>query len=172
MALGRAACLRALRFKRVAAARRNAAWAASAARSRRGPAPAACLHHAASDAPGSPYTITTPLYYVNAVPHMGSAYPTIAADVLARFHRMRGREVRFLTGTDEHGEKIALAAAARGLSPQEHCDSIAREYEALWAKLDISYDSFVRTTAPHHEALVGEVLQRVWDKTWLLCRCL
>jgi hypothetical protein len=69
MALGRAACLRALRFKRVAAARRNAAWAASAARSRRGPAPAACLHHAASDAPGSPYTITTPLYYVNAGEH-------------------------------------------------------------------------------------------------------
>jgi methionyl-tRNA synthetase len=66
---------------------------------------------------------------------MGSAYPTIAADAAARFQRLRGRRVRFITGTDEHGEKIAAAAAARGLQPQEHCDDIARSYEELWSKV-------------------------------------
>jgi methionyl-tRNA synthetase len=95
---------------------------------------------------------------------MGSAYPTIAADVVARYQRLTGQTVRFLTGTDEHGEKIALAAAARGLSPQAHCDTIVHEYKALWSQLDISYDGFIRTTDPHHEALVGEVLQKVWDQ--------
>lgn len=116
------------------------------------------------DAAGQPFTITTPLYYVNAAPHMGSAYPTIAADVLARYHRLTGRKVRYVTGTDEHGEKIALAAAAQGMSPQQHCDSIVEQYKALWSQLDISYDSFIRTTAPQHESLVAEVLQKVWDK--------
>jgi methionyl-tRNA synthetase len=95
---------------------------------------------------------------------MGSAYPTIAADVLARYQRLAGRRVRFLTGTDEHGEKIALAAAARGLTPQDHCDGVVADYKALWAALDISNDGFVRTTDPGHEALVAEVLQRVWDR--------
>lgn len=117
-----------------------------------------------SDAAGEPFTITTPLYYVNAAPHMGSAYPTIAADVLARYQRLAGRKVRYITGTDEHGEKIALAAAAQDMSPQQHCDSIVQQYQSLWTDLDISYDSFIRTTAPQHEALVAEVLQRVWDK--------
>lgn len=123
--------------------------------------PARCQ---SSNTAGEPFTITTPLYYVNAAPHMGSAYPTIAADVLARYNRLAGHRVRFLTGTDEHGEKIALAAAARGMSPQEHCDSIVQAYKALWSKLDIAYDGFIRTTDPQHEALVAEVLQRVWDK--------
>jgi methionyl-tRNA synthetase len=95
---------------------------------------------------------------------MGSAYPTIAADVLARYQRLAGRKVRYITGTDEHGEKIALAAAAQDMSPQQHCDSIVQQYKSLWTDLDISYDSFIRTTAPQHEALVAEVLQRVWDK--------
>ncbi|WIA38275.1 hypothetical protein OEZ86_001615 [Tetradesmus obliquus] len=95
---------------------------------------------------------------------MGSSYPTIAADVLARFQRLSGKRVRFLTGTDEHGEKIALAAAARSMSPQEHCDNIVQAYKELWAKLDIAYDGFIRTTDSQHEALVQEVLQRVWDK--------
>lgn len=117
-----------------------------------------------SESSGEPFTITTPLYYVNAAPHMGSAYPTIAADVLARYHRLTGRKVRYVTGTDEHGEKIALAAAAQDKSPQQHCDSIVEQYKALWSELDISYDSFIRTTAPQHESLVAEVLQRVWDK--------
>ena len=72
--------------------------------------------------------------------------------------------MRYITGTDEHGEKIALAAAAQGMSPQQHCDSIVQQYKELWSALDISYDSFIRTTAEPHEALVQEVLQRVWDK--------
>lgn len=95
---------------------------------------------------------------------MGSAYPTIAADAAARFQRLQGKKVAFLTGTDEHGEKIALAAAKNGLTPPEHCDKIVEEYKALWQKLDISYDSFIRTTDSHHERLVAEVLERVWAK--------
>mmetsp|Transcript_15661 Transcript_15661/g.44667 ORF Transcript_15661/g.44667 Transcript_15661/m.44667 type:complete len:579 (+) Transcript_15661:16528-18264(+) len=110
------------------------------------------------------FTVTTPLYYVNASPHMGSAYPTIAADVLSRFYRLNGSGVRFVTGTDEHGEKIELAATDRGLSPIEHCDALAGEYQSLWARLEIEYDSFVRTTQPKHERLVQTVLNRVWDK--------
>ncbi|MEW5299356.1 MAG: hypothetical protein WDW36_002381 [Sanguina aurantia] len=108
------------------------------------------------------FTLTTPLYYVNAAPHMGSAYPTIAADVLARFQRLQGKRVRFITGTDEHGEKIAVAAEKRGLSPQAHCDDIVTSYKSLWKQLDISYDRFVRTTESSHEALVTAVLARVW----------
>eukprot|EP00877_Chromochloris_zofingiensis_P009988 jgi/Chrzof1/5242/Cz15g18150.t1 len=125
-----------------------------------------CCQPAAAANNGSKvkYTVTTPLYYVNAAPHMGSAYPTIAADVIARFQRLQGRHVRFLTGTDEHGEKIALAAAARALTPQQHCDAVVEDYKSLWTKLNISYDGFVRTTDQHHEQLVKEVLQRVWDK--------
>lgn len=92
--------------------------------------------HAACNHSSGKFTISTPLYYVNAAPHMGSAYPTIAADVLARYHRLRGKSVRFITGTDEHGEKIALAAAKRGLTPQQHCDSVVEEYKALWQQVN------------------------------------
>lgn len=119
---------------------------------------------ASSNGSGETYTVTTPLYYVNAGPHMGSAYPTIAADAAARFQRLQGKEVRFVTGTDEHGEKIAEAAKARGMQPQEHCDSVVEEYRSLWTQLDISYDSFIRTTDKRHEVLVEQLLQRVWDK--------
>ncbi|DBA97107.1 TPA: hypothetical protein ACH3X1_014878 [Trebouxia sp. C0004] len=78
--------------------------------------------------------------------------------------RLQGKKVRFVTGTDEHGEKIAEAAKARGMQPQEHCDSVVEEYKSLWTQLDISYDSFIRTTDKRHEALVEQLLQRVWDK--------
>ena len=94
---------------------------------------------------------------------MGSAYPTIAADVLARFYRLNGSDVTFVTGTDEHGEKIELAASSKGLEPIQHCNELAEQYKALWESLDISYDSFIRTTAPKHEKLVQTVLNRVWD---------
>lgn len=93
---------------------------------------------------------------------MGSAYPTIAADAVARFQRLLGRQVRFVTGCDEHGEKIALAAEKNGLSPQQHCDSIADQYKSLWTKMDIKYDSFIRTTDTKHALIVKEVLERVW----------
>ncbi|KAI3437932.1 hypothetical protein D9Q98_000376 [Chlorella vulgaris] len=127
--------------------------------------PKACA--SSSDSSGhsasQPFTVTTPLYYVNAAPHMGSAYPTIAADAIARFQRLQGRQVTFITGTDEHGEKIALAAAKRGMEPKQHCDDIVASYKQLWQDLDIGYDSFIRTTDARHEALVCSVLERVWE---------
>lgn len=129
-------------------------------------APRACAgsDHSNGSGASQPFTVTTPLYYVNAAPHMGSAYPTIAADALARFQRLQGRRVTFITGTDEHGEKIALAAAARGMAPKEHCDDVVASYKQLWRDLDIGYDSFIRTTDARHEALVVSVLERVWQR--------
>lgn len=110
------------------------------------------------------FALTTPLYYANDVPHVGSAYTTMAADALARFKRLQGHSVLLITGTDEHGLKIQRAAQSAGCSPQEHCDRIVASYEALWAKLNIHYDRFSRTSAPRHEAIVQEFFQRVWDK--------
>lgn len=110
------------------------------------------------------FVITTPLYYVNALPHMGSAYPTIAADVLSRFHRLRGESVLFITGTDEHGQKIQRSAESAGRDPQVHCDQIVAEFQALWQLLDIRFDRFIRTTDPRHEAIVKEFFQRVWEQ--------
>lgn len=92
---------------------------------------------------------------------MGSAYTTIAADAIARFQRLLGKKVIFITGTDEHGEKIATAAAALGSSPSEHCDVISQAYKALWEDLDIAYDKFIRTTASKHEVIVKEFYSRV-----------
>ncbi|EOY18194.1 Methionyl-tRNA synthetase / methionine--tRNA ligase / MetRS (cpMetRS) [Theobroma cacao] len=112
-------------------------------------------------AKAEPYVVTTPLYYVNAPPHMGSAYTTIAADAIARFQRLLGKRVIFVTGTDEHGEKIATAAAAQGSSPSEHCDVISQAYKMLWKDLNIAYDKFIRTTEPKHEAIVKEFYSRV-----------
>ncbi len=111
-----------------------------------------------------PFVITTPLYYVNALPHMGSAYPTIAADVLARFQRLRGKSVLFVTGTDEHGQKIQRSAEAAGLDPQVHCDRIVAQFQALWQQLNIQCDRFIRTTDPRHDQIVNEFYQRVWDQ--------
>ncbi|OAY38655.1 methionine--tRNA ligase, chloroplastic/mitochondrial [Manihot esculenta] len=107
------------------------------------------------------FVLTTPLYYVNAPPHMGSAYTTIAADAIARFQRLLGKKVIFVTGTDEHGEKIATAAAASGSSPSEHCDIVSQAYKTLWKDLEIAYDKFIRTTDPKHEAIVKEFYSRV-----------
>jgi len=110
------------------------------------------------------FSLTTPLYYANALPHLGSAYPTMAADAIARFRRLQGQPVRFVTGTDEHGQKIDRAAKAAGRSPQDHCDAIAAEFDSLWQLLDIRYDRFSRTTNPRHEAIVREFFGRVWDR--------
>ncbi len=109
------------------------------------------------------FYVTTPIYYVNAAPHLGHAYTTIAADVMARHHRQRGEEVFFLTGTDEHGEPVADAAHALGIEPQELADRNAERFKALAPQLTASNDFFIRTTDPQHEAKVQEVLSRVRD---------
>jgi methionyl-tRNA synthetase len=109
------------------------------------------------------FAITTPLYYVNDVPHIGSAYPTIATDAIARFQRLRGYSVRFITGSDEHGQKIQRTAESLGRQPQEHCDLIVQSFTALWQKLNIRNDRFIRTTDPRHAAIVQEFFQRVWE---------
>ena len=109
------------------------------------------------------FYVTTPIYYVNAAPHLGHAYTTIAADVMARHHRQRGEEVFFLTGTDEHGEPVADAAHALGISPQELADRNAERFRALAPQLGASNDFFIRTTDAPHEAIVQEVLSRVRD---------
>jgi methionyl-tRNA synthetase len=110
---------------------------------------------------GAPIYLTTPIYYVNDAPHIGHTYTTVVTDVLARFHRMRGRDVRFLTGSDEHGQKIERAAQARGLAPIALADEMVARYKALWDQLDISHDDFIRTTEPRHrrgvEALYAKI---------------
>ncbi|NKB88004.1 MAG: methionine--tRNA ligase [Acidobacteria bacterium] len=113
------------------------------------------------------FYITTPIYYVNDVPHLGHAYTTIAADAMSRFHRMRGREVFFLTGTDEHGQKVAQAASARGVSEQQHCDELHQNFKSLWERLNISNDAFIRTTDPEHKDQVQTALQKLWDDGWV-----
>ena len=110
------------------------------------------------------FYITTPIYYVNDKPHIGHAYSTIAADVLSRFHRMKGEEVFFLTGTDEHGAKIAQTAKKEKIEPQKLCDRNSAKYEKVWDTLKISYDNFVRTTNPEHEKMVAHVLERLNDQ--------
>jgi methionyl-tRNA synthetase len=107
------------------------------------------------------FYVTTPIYYVNAAPHLGHAYTTIAADVMARHHRQRGEDVFFLTGTDEHGEPVADAAHAKGMSPQELADENSLRFKALLPLLGASNDFFIRTTDEPHVAKVQEVLARV-----------
>lgn len=107
----------------------------------------------------SKFYITTPIYYSNGDPHIGSAYPTIASDVLARYHRLRGEEVHFLTGVDEHGAKMAETAAQNDLEPQEYCDLTAAKFELAWKELNISNDDFIRTTSERHKAGVRKFLQ-------------
>jgi methionyl-tRNA synthetase len=111
----------------------------------------------------SSFYATTPIYYVNAAPHLGHAYTTIAVDVLARHHRQRDEDVFFLTGTDEHGEPIADAAKAQGIEPAELADRYAERFLALLPRLGVSNDFFIRTSDPRHERKVQEVLQRVHD---------
>jgi methionyl-tRNA synthetase len=110
------------------------------------------------------FYITTPIYYVNDVPHIGHAYTTIAADVLARYWRLRGRDVFFLTGLDEHGQKVQQAAAKAGIDPQTHCDRLAPQFQNLWKRLNISNDAFIRTTDSQHKSVVQRYLQELFDK--------
>jgi methionyl-tRNA synthetase len=113
--------------------------------------------------PDPKFYVTTPIYYVNAEPHLGHAYSTLAADILARHHRQRGDDVFFLTGTDEHGEPIENAAAKEGISPEELVDRNAAKFEDLGPIIGATNDFFIRTSDPRHEAKVAEIMQRVYD---------
>jgi len=110
------------------------------------------------------FYVTTPIYYVNDVPHIGHAYTTIAADILARYHRLCGREVFFLTGTDEHGQKVEKAAAEKKKSPKQHADGMVENFKTLWEKLNISNDAFIRTTDEEHVKTVQGIIQMLWDR--------
>ena len=110
------------------------------------------------------FYITTPIYYINDVPHIGHTCTTIAADIIARLHRQLGEEVFFLTGTDEHGQKVAECAEKEGISSIDYCDRIAPRFSEAWKALNISNDFFIRTTDPRHEKVVGELLQKIYDK--------
>jgi methionyl-tRNA synthetase len=113
------------------------------------------------------YYVTTPIYYVNDAPHIGTAYTTVTADALARWHRLVGDEVLFVTGTDEHGLKMQRAAEANGLTPAEQADRYSRRFVETWASLDISNDDFVRTTEPRHHRAVTQLMQAVYDNGWI-----
>jgi len=110
------------------------------------------------------FYLTTPLYYVNASPHIGHSYTEVAADCLARWRRLKGGEVFLLTGTDEHGQKIEQAAAAVNQKPQEFVDSVVQRFKELWKLLDISYDDFIRTTEPRHVRIVQHCLAKLHDE--------
>ena len=110
------------------------------------------------------FYLTTPIYYVNDVPHLGHAYTTVVADFIARYRRMQAHPVHFLTGTDEHGEKVARTAEAKGLSPTEWTDQMIPRWQEVWAALDITNDDFIRTTEERHEKPVQKFVQDLYDR--------
>lgn len=107
------------------------------------------------------FYITTPIYYVNSEPHIGSAYTTIVADIIARYKRFMGYDVFFLTGTDEHGQKVLQAAQQAGKDPQEFCDELAEKFKQLWKELKITNDYFIRTTDEMHMKTVQEFVAKM-----------
>ena len=110
------------------------------------------------------FYVTTPIYYVNDVPHIGNAYTTLMADIVARFQRLMGHQVLFATGTDENAIKVAEAAAAEGVDPKVFADRVAPQFEQVWRELDVSYDDFIRTTEPRHIRVVQEAFRRLSEK--------
>ncbi|HVF84699.1 MAG TPA: methionine--tRNA ligase, partial [Abditibacteriaceae bacterium] len=108
------------------------------------------------------FFLTTPIYYINATPHIGHAYTQIAADARARFERLRGKRVLFLTGTDENAAKVARVAQEQGRDPQEFCDELAQAFRDVWDKLGISYDDYIRTTEERHKIVVQRVVEKLW----------
>jgi methionyl-tRNA synthetase len=110
------------------------------------------------------FYVTTPIYYVNASPHIGHAYTTITADVISRFKRMWGYRVLFSTGTDEHGQKILESARAQNRDPKEHVDLYSQVFKDTWKKLHISYDEFIRTTEPRHERVVQYIVNKLYEQ--------
>ncbi len=112
----------------------------------------------------SKYYVTTPIYYVNDKPHIGHSYTTILADVLANYHRLLDVPTHFLTGTDEHGQKVQQAADKNGITPQEQCDQTVVRFQELWKRLEITHDDFIRTTEPRHKKIVQQILQELYDR--------
>ncbi|MGZ3614040.1 MAG: class I tRNA ligase family protein, partial [Thermodesulfobacteriota bacterium] len=110
------------------------------------------------------FYVTTPIYYVNDVPHIGHAYTTVAADILARYRRLQGDRVFFLTGTDEHGQKVEKAAQERGVDPKTHCDEMVLRFQSLWKRMNISNNDFIRTTEIRHKKVVQNILQDLYDR--------
>jgi len=110
------------------------------------------------------FYVTTPIYYVNDVPHIGNAYPTIHADVVTRYHRLRGEDAYFLTGTDENATKVANAAAEKGMPPQAYVDQLAEKFKEVWKSLNIGYNDFIRTTEPRHIKVVEAIFQRLLEQ--------
>ena len=108
--------------------------------------------------------LTTPLYYVNDKPHIGHAYTTILADVISRYQKLSGKNVYFLTGTDEHGQKVQEAALKLNTTPKDHVDKFHKNYLELWSRLNIDFDKFIRTTDENHVNKVKKVLQTLWEK--------
>jgi len=113
------------------------------------------------------FYLTTPIYYVNARPHIGHAYTTIVADVLARRHRLLGEDTYFLTGTDEHGQKIERSAAAAGVPPQQFADEVAASFEGLWKRMGITYDQFIRTTSAKHATGAQKLFRTLYEKGYI-----
>ena len=113
------------------------------------------------------FFITTPIYYVNAKPHLGTAYSTVLCDVQARYRRAKGYDVKFLTGMDEHGEKVEEAAHEHGMEPQEGCDSQAPYFKDLWKTLEISNDDFIRTTEPRQTRAVQYLWERMRESGYI-----
>ena len=109
------------------------------------------------------FYITTPIYYVNDAPHIGHAYTTVVADVLTRYHQLFGFKTKFLTGVDEHGQKVQNATIKKGIDPQAYCDEMAKNFKNIWAELNINYDVFFRTTDDFHKKGVQACLQQLWD---------
>jgi methionyl-tRNA synthetase len=115
----------------------------------------------------SKFYITTPIYYVNARPHIGHAYTTIVCDTIARRQRMLGKDVYFLTGTDEHGIKIERAAQAAGITPQQLADDVSNAFRATWDRMEITYSDFIRTTEDRHKTRVQQLFRVLRDNGYI-----
>src|SRR4029450_6490951 len=110
------------------------------------------------------FYITTAIDYTNSAPHFGHAYEKVLADVIARYHRLKGEEVFFLTGVDQHGQKVQQSAEKQGVAPQQFVDEITGKFRALWIKLDVAYDEWAATTDPRHKECVRKILGRLNDE--------
>ena len=109
------------------------------------------------------FYLTTAIAYTSAVPHIGNVYEAVLADAICRYKRFKGYQVFFQTGTDEHGQKIQDKAASLGISPKEHVDNISKEIKAIYDRMNISYDYFIRTTNPHHEEIVQKIFRKLYE---------